>query len=99
MQLQCLQRAPGRMHKRANFSTLIVGLVGTGDQTRAICVAGSGVNHSAILYDFNIMDLCIHDIGADKPSVAQKMSKSSTGKPGHNAWHVFRKRFKHCDFR
>jgi hypothetical protein len=40
------------LQKRANFSTLIVGLAVTGDQTRATCVAGSRVNHSAIHYDF-----------------------------------------------
>jgi hypothetical protein len=39
------------LQKRANFSTLIVGLAVTGDQTRAIRVAGSGDNRSAIYYD------------------------------------------------
>jgi hypothetical protein len=32
------------LQKRANFSTLILGLAGTGDQTRATCVARSGDN-------------------------------------------------------
>jgi hypothetical protein len=35
-------------HKRATFSTLNVGLVGTGKQTRATCVAKSGTNRSVI---------------------------------------------------
>jgi hypothetical protein len=35
--------AEAGLQKRANFFTLIVGLAGTGDQTRATCVAGSGV--------------------------------------------------------
>jgi hypothetical protein len=39
------------LYKRANFSELIVGLDGTGDQTQATCVAGSGDNRSAIDYD------------------------------------------------
>jgi hypothetical protein len=39
------------IQKRANFSTIIVGLSGTGDQTRASKVAGSGTNRSAIHYD------------------------------------------------
>jgi hypothetical protein len=48
-----LQRVPDAgLQKRANFSTLMVGLAGTGDQTRAACVAGSGTNRSAIHYDF-----------------------------------------------
>jgi hypothetical protein len=38
------------LQKRSNFSTLIVGPAGTGDQTRATCVAGSGNNRSAIHY-------------------------------------------------
>jgi hypothetical protein len=45
VQLQCLQRAPdAELQKRATFSTLIVGLAGTGNRTRATCVAGSGTN-------------------------------------------------------
>jgi hypothetical protein len=40
------------LQKRANFSTLIVDLSGTGDRTRATCVAGNGDNRSAIYYDF-----------------------------------------------
>jgi hypothetical protein len=40
------------LHKRANFSTLILGLAGTGDRTRVTCVAGSCNNSSAIHYDF-----------------------------------------------
>jgi hypothetical protein len=39
------------LQKRANFSTLIVGLAGTGNRTRATCVAGTGTNCSAIHYD------------------------------------------------
>jgi hypothetical protein len=40
------------LQKRTNFSTLIVGLARTGNQTRATCMAGSGTNGSAIHYDF-----------------------------------------------
>jgi hypothetical protein len=39
------------LQKRANLSTLIVGLSGTEDQTQATWVAGSGDNRSAIHYD------------------------------------------------
>jgi hypothetical protein len=39
------------LQKTANYSTLIVGLAGTGDWTQATCVVGSGTNHSAIHYD------------------------------------------------
>jgi hypothetical protein len=38
------------LQKRANFSTLIVGLAGTENRTRDTCVAGSGKNRSAIHY-------------------------------------------------
>jgi hypothetical protein len=34
----------------ATFSTLNVGLAGTGNRTRATCVASSGTNRSAIHY-------------------------------------------------
>jgi hypothetical protein len=40
------------IQKRANFFTLIVGLAGTWDQTRATCVASSSVNRSAFHYNF-----------------------------------------------
>jgi hypothetical protein len=40
------------LQKRATFSTLNVGLVGTGYRTRAICVASSGTNRSAIYYAY-----------------------------------------------
>jgi hypothetical protein len=36
------------LQKRATFSALNVGPVGTWDRARATCVAGSGSNHSAI---------------------------------------------------
>jgi hypothetical protein len=39
------------LQKRANFSTLIIGLAGTGDRAQATCVASSGDNRSAIHYD------------------------------------------------
>jgi hypothetical protein len=45
------------LQKKTNFSTLIVGLVGTGDRSRATCVAGSGNNLLAIHYDFYSDDL------------------------------------------
>jgi hypothetical protein len=52
VQLQCLQRAPERrVTEKSQLSKLIVGLAGTGDQTRATWVAGSGSNRSAIHYD------------------------------------------------
>jgi hypothetical protein len=38
---------------RTNFSTLIVGLAGTWDQTRVTEVASSGENRSTIRYDFS----------------------------------------------
>jgi hypothetical protein len=38
------------LQKRANFSTLNVGLAETGNQTRATCVAGSVTRSSAIHY-------------------------------------------------
>jgi hypothetical protein len=54
--IQCNYRAcnvppDAGLQKRVNFSTLIVGLAGTGDRTRTTCVAGSGHNRSAIHYD------------------------------------------------
>jgi hypothetical protein len=39
------------LQQRANFSSLIVGLDGTGDRTWATCEAGSNTNRSAIHYD------------------------------------------------
>jgi hypothetical protein len=39
--------------KRATFSTLNVGLDGTGNQTRATCVASSGTNRSDIHYAYS----------------------------------------------
>jgi hypothetical protein len=39
------------LEKRANFSTLNIGLSGSGDRTRVTCGAGSGDNCSAINYD------------------------------------------------
>jgi hypothetical protein len=36
------------LHKRATFSTLNIGLAGTGNQTRATCVAGSVARRSAM---------------------------------------------------
>jgi hypothetical protein len=38
------------LQKRATFSTLNVGLAGTGKPARATCVASSGTNRSAIHY-------------------------------------------------
>jgi hypothetical protein len=38
------------LQKRDSFSTLLVGLAGTGNRTRATCVASSGTNRSAIHY-------------------------------------------------
>jgi hypothetical protein len=40
------------LQTRATFSTLNVGLAGTGNQTRATCVASCGINRSAIHYAF-----------------------------------------------
>jgi hypothetical protein len=40
------------LQKRATFSTLNVGLAGTGNQTRATCVASSVARRSAIHYAF-----------------------------------------------
>jgi hypothetical protein len=46
--------SPGTgLQKRATFSTLNVGLAGTGNQTRATCVASSGTNRSAIHYAYD----------------------------------------------
>jgi hypothetical protein len=53
VQLQCLQRAPGRrVTEKCHFSTLNVGLAGTGNQTQATCLAGSFSRRSAIHYAF-----------------------------------------------
>jgi hypothetical protein len=51
VQLQCLQRAPGRrVTEKCHFSTLNVGLAGTGNRTQATCFAGSVSRRSAIHY-------------------------------------------------
>jgi hypothetical protein len=42
------------LQKRATFSTLNIGLAGTGNQTRATCVASSVVTRSAIHYTYII---------------------------------------------
>jgi hypothetical protein len=49
------------LQKRATFSTLNVGLAGTGKQTRATCVASSGVNRSAIHYASSVWACFTHD--------------------------------------
>jgi hypothetical protein len=54
------------LQKRANSSTLIVGLAGTGDRARATCVSGIGNNCSAIYYDTVMIsflpqhEICLH---------------------------------------
>jgi hypothetical protein len=49
VQLQCLQRAPGRrVTEKSHFSALNVGLAGTGNRTQATCLAGSVSRRSAI---------------------------------------------------
>jgi hypothetical protein len=54
VQLQCLQRVPGhRVTEKCHFSTLNVGLAGTGNQTQATCLAGSVSRRSAIHYNYN----------------------------------------------
>jgi hypothetical protein len=51
VQLQCLQSAPGRrVTEKSQFSTLNVGLDGTGNRTQATCLAGSVSRRSAIHY-------------------------------------------------
>jgi hypothetical protein len=51
VQLQCLQRAPRhRVTEKRHFSTLNVGLAGTGNRTQATCLAGSVSRRSAIHY-------------------------------------------------
>jgi hypothetical protein len=51
VQLQCLQCTPGRrVTEKSHFSTLNVGLAGTGIRTQATCLAGSGTNRSTIHY-------------------------------------------------
>jgi hypothetical protein len=47
----CIVSPDAGLQKRANFSTLIIGLARTRDQTQATCMAGSGNNRSAIHYD------------------------------------------------
>jgi hypothetical protein len=48
VQLQCLQRAPGRrVTEKSHFSTLNVGLAGTGNRTQATCLASSVSRQSA----------------------------------------------------
>jgi hypothetical protein len=56
VQLQCLQRAPGRrVTEKCHFSTLNVGLAGTGNQTQATCLAGSVSRRSAIHYAYKLV--------------------------------------------
>jgi hypothetical protein len=51
VQLQCLQRAPGRrVTEKSQFSTLNGGPAGTGNRTQATCLAGSVSRRSAIHY-------------------------------------------------
>jgi hypothetical protein len=45
------------LQKRDTFSTLNVGLAGTGNQTLATCVARSGTNRSAIHYGPTVTSL------------------------------------------
>jgi hypothetical protein len=73
VKLQCLQRSPDAgLQKRATFSTKIVGLSGTGNQTRATCKAGSGTNRSAIHYNFEIE--CCPEFGSvPKPSLLEHL--------------------------
>jgi hypothetical protein len=47
------------LQKIATFSTLIIGLARTGDQTRATCGAGSGASRSAIHYDYRIINIIV----------------------------------------
>jgi hypothetical protein len=48
-----LENVPlSRVTEKSNFSTLNVGLAGTGNQTRATCMAGSVSRRSAIHYAF-----------------------------------------------
>jgi hypothetical protein len=49
--MQCLQRAPGRrVTEKCHFSTLNVGLAGTGNRTQVTCLASSVSRRSAIHY-------------------------------------------------
>jgi hypothetical protein len=58
VQLQCLQRAPGRrVTEKSPFSTLNVGLAGTGNRIQATCLAGSVSRHSAIHYAYPTLSL------------------------------------------
>jgi hypothetical protein len=53
VQLQCLQRASRRrVTEKSHFSTLNVGLAGTGNRTQATCLAGCVSTRSAIHYAF-----------------------------------------------
>jgi hypothetical protein len=58
------------LQKRATFSTLNVGLAGTGNQTRATCVASSGTNqplsHPLRLPPLKT-NVCLHSVSV-KPS-------------------------------
>jgi hypothetical protein len=78
VKLQCLQRAPDAgLQKRATFSTIIVVLAGTGNQTRATCKAGSGTNRSAIHYNFEIVfqtaECCLELGSVPKPSLLEHL--------------------------
>jgi hypothetical protein len=78
VKLQCLQRSPDAgLQKRATFSTIIVGLSGTGNQTRATCKAGSGTNRSAIHYNFEIVfqtvEFCPEFGSVPKPSLLENL--------------------------
>jgi hypothetical protein len=53
-QLQCLRTCPRRrVTEKSLFCTLIVGPAGTGNRTRATCMAGRRAGCSDIHYDYN----------------------------------------------
>jgi hypothetical protein len=66
------------LQKRATFSTLYVGLAGTGNWTRATCVASSGTNRSAIYYASHLNDSMNMKI---RPTLSFQRSSRSQGKP------------------
>jgi hypothetical protein len=75
--------APWGFQKRATFSTLNVGLAGTGNQTRATCVASSGNNRWAIHYTLNIT-VWEHP----SPSRYRKWRISINDKNGYFIWGI-----------
>jgi hypothetical protein len=78
-----LPRAPGRrVTEKCHFSTLNVGLAGTGNRTQATCLAGSVSRRSAIHYAYF---LTIYD-RRELLWEGKKMSRH--GRQAHKMWEL-----------